>query len=66
MCVLVKSVCALDGGANRFIIMGNDMRVLHYNFYGRLLGIAIAGDSIAGDNQLTGARLCTGVYSRLG
>ena len=42
-----------DGGANG-CIKGNDMRVLYYNDDGRRVSIGIAGD-----HQLTGARLCT-------
>ena len=44
-----------DGGANG-CIKGNDMRVLYYNNDGRSVSIGIAGD-----HQLTGARLCTAV-----
>ena len=44
-----------DGGANG-CIKGNDMRVLYYNDDGRRVSIGIAGD-----HQLTGARLCTAV-----
>ena len=44
-----------DGGANGYI-KGNNMRVLHYNSNGRRVSIGIAGDQ-----QLTDARLCTGV-----
>ena len=44
-----------DGGANGYI-KGSDMRVLYYNSDGRRVSIGIAGD-----HQLTGARLCTAV-----
>ena len=44
-----------DGGANE-CIKGNDMRVLYYNGDGRRASIGIAGD-----HQLIGARLFTGV-----
>ena len=44
-----------DGGANGYI-KGNDMRVLYYNNDGRRVSIGIAGD-----HQLTGAKLCTAV-----
>ena len=44
-----------DGGANG-CIKGNSMKVLYYTSDGRCVSI-----SIAGNNQLTGARLCTGV-----
>ena len=44
-----------DGGANG-CNKGNDMRVLYYNNDGRRVSIGIAGD-----HQLTGARLCTAV-----
>ena len=42
-----------NGGANE-CIKSNDTRVLHYNRYRRRVSI-----SVAGDHQLTGARLCT-------
>ena len=44
-----------DRGANSFI-KGNDIRVLYYNSDGRRISIGIAGD-----HQLTGARLYTAV-----
>ena len=44
-----------DGGANG-CIKGNDIRVLYYNSNGRRVSIGIAGN-----HQLTGARLCTAV-----
>ena len=44
-----------NGGANG-CIKGNDMRVLYYNSDGRRVSI-----DIAGNHQLTGARLCTAV-----
>ena len=44
-----------DGGANG-CIKGNDMRVLYYNDDGHRVSIGIAGD-----HQLTDARLCTAV-----
>lgn len=44
-----------DGGANG-CIKSNNVRVLHYNGDGHHVGIGIAGD-----HQLTGGRLCTGV-----
>ena len=44
-----------NGGANG-CIKGDDMRVLYYNNDGRRVSIGIAGD-----HQLTGARLCTAV-----
>ena len=44
-----------DGGVNG-CIKGNDMRVLYYNNDGRSVSIGIAGD-----HQLTAARLCTAV-----
>ena len=44
-----------DGGTNG-CIKGNDMRVLYYNSDGQRFSIGIAGD-----HQLTGARLYTSV-----
>ena len=44
-----------DGGANE-CIRGNGIRVLYYNSNGRRVSIGIAGN-----HQLTGARLCTAV-----
>ena len=44
-----------DGGANG-CIKGNAMRVLYYNDDGCRVSIGIAGE-----HQLTGARLCTAV-----
>ena len=49
------NLALFNGGANR-CIKGNDMQVLYYNNDGRSVSIGIAGD-----HQLTGAKLYTAV-----